>query len=440
MKKDILNRTEFVNMIMDFCTALSTSQKGCCFAIDGKWGSGKTFVLEMLEEQMREYQSEETEDNQFFVFHYNCWQYDYYEEPSIAIVSAMKDAIDDEKSFLGTEMDEKIKAGFEIVKKEVKKMAGKFAEKHIGINVVEVWDEMNKIQKKGEEKSNKYDSLFEFKKALDEVRVSLQTIAKEKTLVFVVDELDRCIPTYAIKVLERLHHMFDGIDNVIVIISVDATQLSHSIKEIYGEETQPKDYLKKIISMTFELDAGKIQQGIFEKYASFFSMFNEPADHEIEEIEDIFAKVWLGIDMRTQEKLMEKAEAIHSLVTNEKVDVSMALFEILIVRFQNTYNAKSLCWLPEINKAHYVHMEEKICKETIDYLKYLQERACSNHVVMSGVNRGKEGLLDDVVGNTFWLLSNVYCTNQLFYSEAGDKYDKEVDLAKGFRKFIDIVQ
>ena len=440
MKKDILNRTEFVNMIMDFCTALSTSQKGCCFAIDGKWGSGKTFVLEMLEERMREYQSEETADNQFFVFHYNCWQYDYYEEPSIAIVSAMKDAIDDEESLFGKEMDGKIKAGFDIVKKEVKKMAGKFAEKHIGINVVEVWDDMNKIQEKGEEKSNKYDSLFEFKKSLDEVRVSLQTIAKEKTLVFVVDELDRCIPTYAIKVLERLHHMFDGIENVIVIISVDAAQLSHSIKEIYGEETQPKDYLKKIISMTFELDAGKIQQGIFEKYATFFSMFNEPADYEIEEIEDIFAKIWSKIGIRTQEKMMEKAEAIHSLITKEPVDISLALFEIMVVRFQNIYAGKDLYWIPKINKATYSGMERTMSKAMIDYLKKMQIRACSGKIVWTGVNQSREGLLDDIVGNMFFLLARTYCGNDGFYSEAGDKYNKEVALAKEFRNLIDIVQ
>ena len=44
--------------------------------------------------------------------------------------------------------------------------------------------------------------------------------------------------------------------------------------------------------------------------------------------------------MRTQEKLMEKAGAIHSLVTTEKVDISMALFEILVARFHNTFLGK----------------------------------------------------------------------------------------------------
>lgn len=160
----------------------------------------------------------------------------------------------------------------------------------------------------------------------------------------------------------------------------------------------------------------------------------------MEEIEDIFAKVWLGIDMRTQEKLMEKAEAIHSLVTNEKVDVSMALFEIMVVRFQNIYAGKDLYWIPKINKATYGGMEKTISKAMIDYLKKLQTRACSGRILWTGSTQQREGLLDDVVGNAFFLLARTYCGNNGFYSEAGDKYDKEVALAKEFRKLIDIVQ
>lgn len=31
--------------------------------------------------QLEVIQKEETADDWYFVFHYNCWQYDYYEEP-----------------------------------------------------------------------------------------------------------------------------------------------------------------------------------------------------------------------------------------------------------------------------------------------------------------------------------------------------------------------
>lgn len=245
MKKDYLNREDFVDKIFRFIQEVSSLEKGCCFAIDGKWGSGKSFVLDMIEKMLRTYQSEETSDNKYFVFHYNCWQYDYYEEPSIAIVSAMLNAIADENSFLGGNADDKLKASYELVKEELKKMAGKFAENHLGINFIKVWDSItNKEQEICEEK-NKYDTLFGFKQALDDARNSLQMISREKTVIIVVDELDRCIPSYAIKVLERVHHLFDGIKNVVVIIAVDSQQLECSVKEIYGQAVIAKDYLKK---------------------------------------------------------------------------------------------------------------------------------------------------------------------------------------------------
>ena len=41
--------------------------------------------------------------------------------------------------------------------------------------------------------------------------------AKDKTIIFVVDELDRCLPEYSIKVLERLHHVFEKTSNIQVI-------------------------------------------------------------------------------------------------------------------------------------------------------------------------------------------------------------------------------
>ena len=62
---------------------------------------------------------------------------------------------------------------------------------------------------------------------------TLQEIAEERTNVLVVDELDRCIPQYAIKVLERLHHIFYGLTNVVVVIAMDRNQLEHSVEEMF---------------------------------------------------------------------------------------------------------------------------------------------------------------------------------------------------------------
>ncbi len=52
---DILNRQEIVEQIFDLLKILSEVRSSCAFALNGKWGSGKTFLLNMLEPQLRDY-------------------------------------------------------------------------------------------------------------------------------------------------------------------------------------------------------------------------------------------------------------------------------------------------------------------------------------------------------------------------------------------------
>ncbi len=349
-KKDVLNREEFVNTITEFVHTLSELKRGCSFAIDGKWGSGKTFLMEMLEERLREEQSETTGDNQYFLFHYNCWQYDYYEEPAVAMVSSLLDTVKGEENIFGGTIDRTVQASWVIAKEEVKKIAGRFIEKHIGLNLIDTIDAVKKKESKLEEEDKSFDMLFGFKETLDQTRESLKRIAEQKTLIFVVDELDRCIPSYAIKVLERLHHLFAELDNVIVIIAVDGVQLEHSVKQIYGKDTCVNEYLKKFISLTFSLDTGRLSEGIFEKYRDYFSFFSEPSKEEKRKIETFFSVMWEGIDIRSQEQAMEKARIVHKLLMEGQVDIALALLEIMAVRFHNS-ESKDLSWLMMCNRS-----------------------------------------------------------------------------------------
>ena len=65
---DTLSREKFVEDIINVIVTLSNNKKSCTFALDGKWGSGKTFVLNMLEQQIADYQSPETAFDKFLLF------------------------------------------------------------------------------------------------------------------------------------------------------------------------------------------------------------------------------------------------------------------------------------------------------------------------------------------------------------------------------------
>ena len=48
-----------------------------------------------------------------------------------------------------------------------------------------------------------------------------------------IDELDRCRPSYAIALLEVAKHLF-AVDNVVFVLAVNRAGLVHSVKALYG--------------------------------------------------------------------------------------------------------------------------------------------------------------------------------------------------------------
>ncbi len=103
-EEDILERQIFIDKVIAVVEKLSKERTSCSFAIEGQWGTGKSFVLDRFKKQISEIQTEEVADNKYMVFHYNCWRYDYYDEPSVAIIAAMLEQIEKEEYLFGQEI------------------------------------------------------------------------------------------------------------------------------------------------------------------------------------------------------------------------------------------------------------------------------------------------------------------------------------------------
>ncbi|MBO5360674.1 MAG: hypothetical protein J6B25_07535 [Clostridia bacterium] len=322
---DTLNRKQFVDRLINIVDVLSKSKKSCTFAINGEWGCGKSFVLDMFEKRIADYQDEDSAIDKYLVFHYNCWKYDYYEEPSIAIVSAMLDTAENYTNILSGENKEIWLTAKEIILDA----AGELLKTKIGFNPVEIKNTLKQRHKNRIKEKNNYNKYFEFQVTLEKCRGLFNKIAKDRTLVIVVDELDRCLPEYAIRVLERLHHMFDGVENTVVILAVDKKQLEHTVECIFGQKTITNNYLKKFISFELSLDNGEINKSFINKYPEYFSLFDENLLDIKFSTEEIFKALFVGIDARNQDKIIEKAMLLHKLVFNEKPDYAVMCVELL---------------------------------------------------------------------------------------------------------------
>lgn len=339
---DILNREPFVEQLMEILNMLSDAKSSCTFAINAPWGAGKTFVLDILERQLQDYKA----GTQYLVFHYNCWQYDYYNEPLIAIVSSMLDNIDQQTKIVTQGVKTAGQMALEAAKPVVKNMATSFAKNKFGIDIQELsemiragQDGVEKVLQKAEEEHS-FDAYYDFKNKLTDARKELLKLSEEHTVVIVVDELDRCQPDYAIKTLERLHHLFCDLENIIVILSIDGKQLDRTVKHIFGDETEVSSYLMKFINFEIELGLGEVNSSFREKFSEYISLFDGSASDPWHGIDRYLSSLFSGTDMRTLEHMIRKLQTIHKILFGDKEkDLAFMCFELLLaITYKNNSN------------------------------------------------------------------------------------------------------
>lgn len=344
-KLDILNREEFVNKLVTLTENLSETNSNTSFALNGVWGCGKSFVLDMYEERLNIIQNPDPNKvrNKYFVIRYNCWKYDYYDEPLVAIVADIIETIETKtKLFPDTEKKQKILGTLKAIGISLLTISNGAIKEKSGVDLEKAFNVVKSGLSDGAkkyEKKHDYDAYFGFNTAMAMLSKSLEEISMDYTIVFLVDELDRCLPEYAIKVLERLHHLSEYTNNVITVMAIDKNQLEQSVKTLFGFEN-PDTYLKKFISFEIFLDNGKISDKFIEKYADYINLFDNSVIEYDDSIEEFMQAVFQKIDIREQEQLMKRAMLAHKMLFDDKKDYSFMCVELLYIILFTHYQGR----------------------------------------------------------------------------------------------------
>ena len=339
-KLDILNREEFVDKLVTLTKNISANKTSASFAINGVWGCGKSFVLDMYEERLNAIQSEETGNDKYFIIRYNCWKYDYYEEPLVAIVAAMIDIINQKTKLWNDEQKVRILGVLKAIGTTFLSMANDGIKDKVGVDIKATFNTLKtsiEAEQAKIEQSHDYDLYFSFNQALESLQKLIAELSQEHTIVFMVDELDRCLPEYAIKVLERLHHLTENSSNVITVLSMDKSQLQVSIKQIFGFE-HPEKYLEKFIQFEIELNLGTISERFVEKHKDYIDLFDQDKIQFDDSIEEFMQAVFQRIGVREQEQLIHRASLAHRLLFDNSKDYSFMCLEILTVILSSCYD------------------------------------------------------------------------------------------------------
>ena len=98
-----------------------------------------------------------------------------------------------------------------------------------------------------------------------------------------IDELDRCRPSYAVELLEVAKHLF-AVDHIIFVLAVNRGELAHSIRALYGEGFDSQGYLGRFFDVDFRLQEPERKKFIASLIES------TQIDSYFEKIEDVQVK------------------------------------------------------------------------------------------------------------------------------------------------------
>lgn len=251
LKKDILKRNKD---LVRFYELILAQEGTCSIAIDGRWGSGKTFFVKQsmllinaknpmsdMDEEKKSTivyvlpfpkQVEEVPENYDVAVYYDAWENDNDTDPVLSLVYEIIRQLGINYAF------EDNNNAF--------KLAGSVLEALTGRNIngiIENLKSENPLTKIKEEKDLHENIKNFFTELLTE---------RGNRLVVFIDELDRCKPSYAVQLLERIKHYLCD-ERITFVFSVNLCELQHTIKHYYGNTFDACRYLDRFFDMRISL-------------------------------------------------------------------------------------------------------------------------------------------------------------------------------------------
>ncbi|WED78673.1 KAP family P-loop NTPase fold protein [Aeromonas allosaccharophila] len=268
LNTDRLDRARYAVFLTNYLAA-EGKQRNYVLNLNAEWGSGKTWFIKRWYMELKEH---------YPTVYIDAWQQDFSDDPLLTVISSI---IDQLKMIAGKEnlIPEGMRQRLLGLFKVGGKLALKAAIKKAG------WEDED-FSLEGEEANQLVDALCSNQKERYESIQYLkqeigQWIAGEVALgkgdldypaFILIDELDRCRPSYAVEMLETIKHIFD-IPRVVFVLATDTEQLQHAIKVIYGDGFDAENYLGRFFHRRFTLGSISrrefIQQAIVEKELHF---------------------------------------------------------------------------------------------------------------------------------------------------------------------------
>lgn len=321
---DLLGRGQIIKR---FSLLVSKIPGPLTIALSGSFGSGKTFFLRRCKAVL--------ENTKTPVLLINAWETDFVAEPLTPLISDFTD-------YIATQLPKE-----ESRAKKLKELAVKIASASLpvalkvltagALNLDQLTERSlaDAVEKFTEGQFTKYkaakQSVSALREALIEYANLLQAAEEKKPLVVIIDELDRCRPTYAIEFLETIKHLF-SVPGVVFVLGIDRKQLATSASAVFGQALDGDAYLRRFIDFDCSLPRPNIHNYIrFEGPNIVARTTNVPASILSLAILDILGKLCDGahFSLRKANQFLTRLGCVLSLAKAQYDDELPALLAFL---------------------------------------------------------------------------------------------------------------